>query len=433
MPDASSNPATKQLPAVWWWFVLFLVSVALAYSLRAMAPNVCVRPPGTDYLLVYKPVAESILEGRGVVTQTGGFAYRYPPGQSTLLAATWRLADWVGVSRDFLVDFATVALNAATAVLLAWFASHFWDLKWSFLIGVLWAGNPLALVLIPTLGSDVPYITFLIATVACFWSSTCSPNVRYFGLALTGGLLGLALLFRPAGLLVPFVLAAFLMFCVRNPWRQRLTGIVVFLTALLVVIAPWEFEMYRHLGKVMPLSGGGLPSMIDGLVRPKASDVNMTPAPLPPDVDAFATDLRQKDAANEIKDTKQLAAWLVDQTKQRPTAVLKVIGYKLARSWYGTDSRRSETPILLVQLVLLSFAVVGGVRAWRRGGSYRELVVLVLALVLVTWFMSVTVASLVRYMVPVMGTLFLLLPAAFGRFPAPPSTANVPTPNNRMQ
>ena len=319
----------------------------------------------------------------------------------------------MGASRESQAYFAIASMNAATAVLLAWFASQFWDRKWSFFVGILWAGNPLSLALVSSLCSDVPYATFFVAAAACFWKFACTPRISYFGLALVGGLLGLALLLRPAGLFLPFVLAAFLISCVSKPWRQRLAGAVVLLTATLVVVMPWEIEMYRHTGKVLPLSIGGVPSMIDGFVRPKSSDMNKVSPPLPADVEAFVADLRQKTEAGEIKDTKQLAAWLVDQTGQRPAAVVKVIGYKLARSWYGTDSRRNETAILLMQSLLLSVAVAGGVRAWRCGGSYRELVVLILALVLTTWFMTVIVESLVRYMMPIMGFLFVLVPAAF--------------------
>jgi hypothetical protein len=411
MLDVSNDPARERIRKL-WWIALFFSSVMIAYSLRVIAPSVCLRPPGMDYWNFYKPVAESIFAGRGIVMPTGAFAYRYPPGYSTLLATIWYFADWIGVSRGLLADFVLTLLNAATAVLLAWFASHFLNKTWSILIGILWAANPLALALIPGLYSEVPYTTILTGAMACFWVYTCGPKIRNFGLVLSGGLMGLAMLFRPAGLFMPLVLAMFVLSYVSKPLKQRLAGAGVFLIAVLAAIMPWEIEIYRHTGEILPLSSGGLPSMIDGLSRPKSSDMKKMPPPLPADVDAFVADLRQKKQAKELNSTKDVATWLVDQTMQRPTAVIKVIGYKLMRSWYGTDTRRNETAILLTQLSLLSLSLVGGVRMWRCGGSRRELVVFVLILILTTWFMTILVESLVRYMVPVMGLLFLLVPAA---------------------
>ena len=413
MSDVSSNSAAKRV-CTWWWPAMFLSLLAIAYCIRAIVPSPYAKIRSPDYHNHYKPVAENILAGHGLVMPNGSFFVRCPPGHSTFLAAIWFVADRVNVSRDSLTEFVITLMHVTTAVLLAWAASRFWGMKWGILFAILWTAYPLSILYIPNFGSDGVYTTVLIGAAACFWVFACGPKVRYLGLALAGALMGLAMLFRPAALLMPFALAAFLLFCVAKPWRQRLAGACVFLAVMFAVIMPWEIAMYRHIGKVIPLSSGGPASMIDGLVRPKSSDENNISPPLPADVETFVADLRQKKQAGEVNTTKQVVAWLAKQTVDHPVTVLKIFGYKLARSWYGTDSRRNETSILLLHLPLLFLAIVGGVRAWRRGGSYRELVLFVLALILISWFMAVTVASLVRYMMPVMGLLFLLLPAAFG-------------------
>jgi len=197
-------------------------------------------------------------------------------------------------------------------------------------------------------------------------------------------------------------------------WRRRLAGAGVLLAAVLAVVTPWEIWIYQQLGRMEPLSTGGLPSAIDGLTWARPLEARV-PLHVPPDVASFIADLVRKDGNKEIRSTGQLAAWLADRAVQQPLTVVKVIAYKVVRSWYATDSHRRENLILLIQLPCLALAVVGCVRAWRRGGQQRELVILVLAVVLATWLMIVMVLSIVVYMVPVMGLLFLLVTAAFDR------------------
>ncbi len=139
------------------------------------------------------------------------------------------------------------------------------------------------------------------------------------------------------------------------------------------------------------------------------------PLHVPPDVASFIADLVQKDAKHEIRNMGELAAWLWDQALRRPLTVAKVIAYKAVRSWYATDSHRWETFILLVQLPYLALATAGCVRVWRRGRQQRELAILVLSVVFATWLMAVMVLSIMVYMVPVMGLLFLLVTAVFDR------------------
>lgn len=413
MSDVSNDLAAKRIGA-WWWPAIFLSLAAVAFCIRAIVPSPYTKTRSPDYWNYYKPVAENILAGRGLVTPNGAFAVRYPVGHPTFLATIWFVADRVNVSRDSLTDFVFTLMHVATAVLLAWAASHFWNMKWSILLGISWTAFPLAILCIPTFGTDGPYTTVLIGAATCFWVCSCGPTIRYRGLALAGALMGLAMLSRPAALLMPFALAAFLFFCVSKPWRQRLAGNCVFLAVMFVVIMPWEIAIYQNTSEILPLSSGGPVTIVEGFIRPKSSDDNKISPPLPADVEAFVADLKQERHAGKVGSIQQVVVWLANQTVNHPVTVLKVFGYKLIRCWYGTDSRRNETLVLLINIPLLTLVFVGGVRAWRRGGSYRELVLFVLAPVLTSWFTTFTVVALVHYMVPVMGLLFLLIPAAFG-------------------
>lgn len=396
------------------WLLVFLASAGFSAAIWLSVPGSFVPPQGPDYWKFYEPVAENLRAGRGLVTPSGAPAVRYPVGHPVFLAAMYQLAESTGVSRNALLMTVSVLLHALTATVLGWFASRFWSLKLALVPAILWTGYPLALWFIPLFGSETPFIPLFLIAVVCFWMSIYGPRLRYPGLVSSGALLGLAALFRPIILPVPFILVAILLW--RRPnvlWRKRLVGAGLFFATTLAVVAPWEVWMYRHCDKFLLLSSGGLPSVIHGLTWAQPSDTRVS-VDMSPDVKAFMTDLHRASRDKTISTFGQLSSWLVDRAVHQPWTVTKIIAEKTARSWYGTDSRRRETLLILIQIPSLALVLVGGVLAWRAGGLHRELVIFVAAIVLGTWMMTIVVLSIVRYMAPVMTLLFLLTTAILG-------------------
>jgi hypothetical protein len=257
-----------------------------------------------------------------------------------------------------------------------------------------------------------------------FWMSAYGPTMRYAGLFAAGLAVGLAMLLRPIALPMPLILMALLLTRRRAiSWQSRLAGASLFLAAVAGVTMPWEIWIYRHIGKVECLSSGGLPSAIDGLDFARRTDARL-PCSVPEDIAAMMDDLAREDKAGNVRTVGQLGGWLVRQAVDRPLTLTKLLAYKAARSWYATDSRRKETPIMVLQLACLAVAAIGGMRLWRAGGLDRELLILVAAVVCGTWLMTTMVLSIVIYMLPVMGLLFLMFvpavrpPAIAGGNPA---------------
>ncbi len=395
------------------WFTVFPLAVALAGGVWLVVPESAKPPPATDYLTYYKPVAENLVEGRGLVTSSGEPAVRYPPGYPALVAAAMLLADHLGISRESVLMAVSAVLHGLAATLLSWFALRCWGTRWALLPGLLWTCYPPALYLIPLLASETPYTPVLLAAVMVFWISAYGSKIRYLGFLAGGAAVGLALLLRPIAVPMPVILIALLLSRRREvPWRNRLAGAGVLLAAAAAVVMPWEIWIYRHVGKVEFLSSGGLPSVIDGLTYARQTDVRL-PYSVPADVAAMMNDLAKEQQDGSVGTIGQLAGWMMKQTADRPKAVTTLIAYKAARSWYATDSHKNETPIMWVQLACLCVVAVGGVRLWRAGGRDRELLILVLAVVVGTWLMTIMVLSIVRYMVPVMGLLFLMFVPVF--------------------
>ncbi len=222
------------------------------------------------------------------------------------------------------------------------------------------------------------------------------------------------MLIRPIAIGAGLVLAALLVLLGRA-WTPRRRA---WLAALLVAgncaaVLPWEIWAYRNTGRVVPLSTSGPASIRDGLtyaVDDKGYRQRMDAAA---DVAAVMRNIQGQ--AGQLTSVSAVAVALWREAVARPVAVAKLMLTKAARSWYGTDSGKHELLVLLVQAAYLALMLWGGVRAWQDGGRARDLAIGAGVMGLYFWAMAVVGLSIVRYMVPVIGLGFVLVPYGIGR------------------
>jgi hypothetical protein len=195
---------------------------------------------------------------------------------------------------------------------------------------------------------------------------------------------------------------------------ERIALAAVILASSLCALAPWQLWLRGKTGHFQ-MVGGGVASIRDGLTftgplkgttkRLYRETVRVSPGL------AELTDVVQQ-RYFRLRSLSDIAALLREQWKERPVAVLELVVRKAARSWYGTDSGRYGWPIVLIQLLYLVPLAWSLWASWRSGRELlRGLVCAALALILYSWAMTVVVLSIVRYMVPAIGLLFVFLPA----------------------
>jgi hypothetical protein len=224
-----------------------------------------------------------------------------------------------------------------------------------------------------------------------------------------------AMLIRPIALGLPFVFAIFLWLRHRNvAWTRRLAGVAFLALGSLCLVLPWEAWIFRHTGRIEVLSSNGFPSVLDGLTYSKESPERRSLS-IPGDVARFTRDLIQESDERRIETMTGLMSWMVTQLKERPWTVLKVYAIKACRCWFGSDSHYHESESLLIGAIFLIGVIVASYRALWMGGPPRDLALLVLAITLYNWLMSILVLSNLRYMVPVEALLFTLYPALLSR------------------
>jgi len=370
----------------------------------------------SDYDDFYAPVARRIAAGLGPTLAPGVPAAQYPPGYPLLLAASFACGRLVGVSESAAALALGVVASGAVAVLLLVLAYRAWGPRAALVAPLAWATYPLALWLTKQPGSELPFVVLLLGGLALAWRAL---DDRRIALAAGAGLvLGGAMLVRPIGVGVPLVVAAAAPF-VRGARAAALAAVVM--CGAVVAVLPWEVWVWSRTGDVILLSTGGLPSMRDGLLFGAGSKAYRDAVDLPPRAAAVMEELRPGvTAARSVGDVGRsvAAAW-----RTRPLGTAELVGAKAARSWYATDSARHERVLLPLQLAYLALAALGGAVAWRMGGASRALALGVAAVVVYFWAMTVLVLSIVRYMVPAMALLFLLLPGLMGGRARRPTSA----------
>ena len=384
----------------------FATAVVAALVFRLALPSSFRASSVSDYDDFYAPVARRIAAGLGPTLAPGVPATQYPPGYPLLLAASFACGRLVGVSESAAALALGVVASGVVAVLLLRLAYRAWGPRAALVAPLAWTTYPLTLWLTKQPGSELPFVVFLLAGLALAWRAF---DGRRVGVAAAAGIvLGGAMLVRPIALGVPVVVAAsaVLISGARSARAAALAAVVVCGAA--VPVLPWELWVWSRTGEVVLLSTGGLPSMRDGLLFGAGSKAYREAVDLPPRAAAVMEELRPGvTAARSVGDVGRAvaAAW-----RTRPVGTAELVGAKAARSWYATDSARHERLLLPLQLAYLALAAVGGAVAWRMGGASRALALGVGALVVYFWAMTVVVLSIVRYMVPAMALLFLLLP-----------------------
>ena len=392
---------------------IFAASVVVTLGFWRVLPDGFRANEQSDYPAYYKPVAENILAGRGISRDNENPATAYPPGYSLLLAAIFELSSWTGVSEEFgLSVFGAVGM-ALTCGFIFVLARGLFGPVAALLSSLAWMTYPFALWLTKQPNSEIPFMVLFFGGLTLFWYAMARQKTTHWFLSC-GVIFGLGMLVRPIIIGIAIVLSIVIWYG-RKELRPRARAFLIAMLLLgnIAAVAPWEAFVYQRTGKVIPLSTNGVKGIRDGLTYGIDTKGYREVTGVSPDVSLVMRDIMGQ--IDQITDVRKLAIVMGHEFRSYPGAVTKLLLLKIARSWYATDSRRSELPILLIQIVYLGLLSWGAWRCWKLGGIHRTFVAGTLLVVFYFWGMTVLVLSILRYMIPAMGLLFVLIGARHPR------------------
>ena len=370
-----------------------------------------------DYNAFYKPVGLNIAYGKGITLHKEKIATRYPPGFPLIISASFILERCTHIPFGKVLQFIVLLGMSIGAVLIFKIGSLFLSNKLSLIASILWIIYPLNLWLVNRPLSESVFIPFLFLGVYIYLKLFLKK--KYTALDIIKGLLagiiiGISSLIRPIsiffGLLLVLLLLAKGWFWPnkgRRTYALVLSGML--LVGNLVSILPWELYVFSKRGEIIMLSEGGFYSVRDGITaysdcKQYRKDLKM---PLPAYKVTRDVCILQK--SGKLNSFDDMVKFLKEALKNNTSGVIELIGIKAARAWFGTDSQspKKEIFILLIQIPFLIFSIFGTAIMWLRKGIYKEFILIVWSIVFYTWGMTILVLSIVRYMVPAMGLLFI--------------------------
>ena len=277
----------------------------------------------------------------------------------------------------------------------------------------IWMTYPFALWLTKQPNSEIPFMVVFYGGLALFWYALAHRKTAsiYF---CCGLLFGFAMLIRPIAIAIALVLSV-IVWLVRRELRvsARCLVIAMLLLGTVVAVSPWEAWVYHETGRIIPLSTSGVKGMRDGLTYAVTTKGYREEISVPRDVAGVMNDVLSQ--ADQINSAGQLSSVMAHEFGSHPIAVTKLFLLKLARSWYATDSGRREGLVLLIQLAYLLLFFWAGWKAWKRGGLHKTFVICSLLIVGYFWGMTLLALSILRYIVPAVGILTILIAAGFSQ------------------
>lgn len=366
-----------------------------------------------DYVNYYKPVADNLLAGRGLVLDNGMPAVLYPPGYPLLVAATVGAARLLRLPEEWGMAGFTLLCMACGSALIYRLARSVWEPGAALVASLAWATYPFVQWLAKEPRSEVPFVLFFYGAVLCVWLGIQQKEQAWGTYLLSGALIGMSMLIRPIAGGAGLLLALFTLVALRPrrlPLRLALAGMLLLGNVLVVV--PWEVWAYSATGEVVPLNTGGVPSALDGLTFAVNKKDYRQDIAVPGDVREMMQ--RFEDRTPQIQTARQLADAVSAEISSHPATAVRFLAIKAARSFYASDSGRLETLSIGVQIPYLVILLLASYAAWRQRAEIKPLIALIWMLLLYFWVMSTLVLPILRYMAPTIGLLFVLLPALIG-------------------
>jgi len=351
----------------------------------------------------YEPQVRSLLAGNGF----GSF--RYPPVFPLILAGLEVASQPTGVDDGHLGALLLLVSAVSGSVLIFLLGERLWGPRWGLFCVAVWLAYPVFWRLWLQPLSEAPFVVLLLGAFLLLLRSSVPENAGHRRLLLTGLMLGLAMLTRPSGIGLPLVFGLYLLFRKGGEsLRRRLSSALLLLAGALLAILPWEAHVWRSTDEIIPLSTGGVPTVLDGLTY-AVDPSEKRPVWVPESVRNLQWEIHEM-SYRELDSIGSIARFLLEKMKETPSAVFQLGAIKAARAWYGTDSGVLDGWHLLFQIPVVTGLFVGIVKTWRRK-STREVGVLIALTVLYFWLITTAALSIVRYMVPALALMVITLPA----------------------
>ena len=177
---------------------------------------------------------------------------RWPPLYPAFIAAL----SWAGSPSPLAVAAIQAVLGSLSALILLLMARTLMPLKWAFFAALAYAVHPGAIAATRTILTETLFTALLICAIWTLALALKRDRLRMT--ALSALFLGLAVLCRPIGFLLPFVLSVSVLLFLER--RRAILHALVLIGVALLVVMPWSIRSSRVAGRLVMVQDSSVAS-----------------------------------------------------------------------------------------------------------------------------------------------------------------------------
>ena len=409
--------------------MIVIITALVSLSMFVLMPDSFKYKPCGDCEGGYIIVAKNLIEGKGLVDKNGVIATARPPGNTLIVAGLLYVHRWLEISQQKVFWMFNSLMVAFSAILILMISQLIWEKHDAVFVPYVWITYPFLLWFINQPYPEMPYFVASFFTVYLFLSSYRRTSRKYWTYGLVVGVMSaVGMMIKPVGMGIPVILIVLTMILHRErSWQERTKFSIAVVSGVLVLVIPWSAIVYTNSGKMLFLTDNIVVrnSLINGVTFVTRGEEYREKITLHPRVEQFmrTIELELKSTEDRIQqkittgsrvrgqsEVGQVLEVIIKVSLENPIDALYVLGTKILRSWYGTDSHKLEDYAIGIQLVYMSIISLSLIRIIKKSLVHKEIIFIVLVLIFYYWTMSVLFEPLVRYLVPALGLLLVLLP-----------------------
>lgn len=393
------------------YIVIIISTLTICSIFWFMIPESYKVIESSDYLSYYKPAGQNILSNKPIEgIEPNKIGYKYVPGFPIALSFLFKISLETGINENTIIFYFSVICLAISALILYEISIIFWNNNESLLISFIYLTYPLILWFIKQPNPESLFTPLLFMSILLFIKA--KEHNKHKELYLMSGIfLGCSILTRPIAIGIPIIYSLFYLYqnnAIQKISKKTLISLILMNLGISSLIIPWEYYIYTKEKKIIVLSTNGSAGVYDGLTFNVNLKNYRVKKNLPDDIEFLMIQIN-----NQISIKSELniiLKVLVNELKNNPLSVIKLYIYKSIRSLYATDSQRNEREIFIIQifyLLLILYSIVLVIK----NKHFKEYSLFFIVLFFYFWFMATTSLSIVRYMTPIIGFMFIFIPA----------------------
>lgn len=335
-----------------------------------------------DYIKEYNSIAINIVNGEkynhvepdiclDACEDVALAQFRRPPVFPILIALSYKLESVTKINQYDLLIFLQYSLHLISSLIILLIY-----LKWTgvkiiaLFASIIYASYPLGLYLLKQPNSEVIF-NFVLCIFLLIFSSIIRDKkfVEGYSLIGAGSLLGILILTRSLSIAFPILIAIYVFLFYKTQVIKIFTKLIL---GILLVLIPWQIyvgslssnEIHVTDSEIVESRKFSTTVLVYGLFweQMPGRDQSKSAEFMSEDLMQFMKKTHTKSVQGLLNSKYEVFTYMGNEALKSPLVMLELGLWKMLRAFFGTDSKRYEFEVLLINFFYLSFLALFFIR-----------------------------------------------------------------------